>query len=500
MGLVRPGDFLGDNPPQRVIGMECEYPAHFWSEADKKIVTHFKFNETIKEILAEKLDIQSCQAGSANKGFFLGNGGNLHLDVGFIEYCTPESLGPRQATAADQAGIVVMQRLVQALNDDERPGYHQRHFGTFRRTGTMYGQSLEKKIMHSFPLVQQVPEREALGQTNGYHENYLLPSYLADPNITNQVIPTHLVTRLWAMSGMVGSSYLLSQKAWGIGNVHNGSERVTQGKKPMYRIVPSVALDTDINPDRKWARLEVRYADNGSSRFARFLGVAATSLVLRMIEHPELTANKFEKLRLEDPLHAMKIVASDMSLTRNLQVADNKEMTALDIQEELATIALELSEKIKLPEDEMLAAYEWLKICDDLRLCDPKNFDYEPVLDAVEWAAKYSALVRKLGAEAIHYGNKSAVGIDLAWDSIAPVGSGLRWWEKVNRRQLIVEDADIAALIHAAPSGTRANIRAQKIKDGALQNATWSILTLRNRAGYGHLPDPYASDPSKWVA
>src|SRR5258708_12512315 len=52
----------------------------------------------------------------AGNGGFLFNGGRLYLDMGHVEYCTPECLSLDDIAAYDQVGEVLLQQALQELH------------------------------------------------------------------------------------------------------------------------------------------------------------------------------------------------------------------------------------------------------------------------------------------------------------------------------------------------------------------------------------------------
>src|SRR5262249_16807797 len=82
---------------------------------------------------------------------------------------------------------------------------------------------------------------------------------------------------------------------------------------------------------QKYRRLHVICGDANMWEVANFLKVGTTSLVLAMIEDDWFTrANR--EFTLHSAVSAMRRVSYDMQLTRPLDLADGRTMTALELQ------------------------------------------------------------------------------------------------------------------------------------------------------------------------
>jgi proteasome accessory factor A len=461
---IQPAAFLSDTPPPRTIGSECEY--NIQNKIGDIFISHPVY---ISQQAARKARIRKFER-------FLGNGGKMYVDVGHLEYDSPECLGPRQAAAADLAGVVVMQRIVTASR--------QPHHGMYRVGGTYMRDPNEDQ------------EDPIKGNTSGYHENYLLARATSGKPLMDTLIPAYLATRIWAMSGTLRNTFVLSQKADGIGGiplVRTLERRTDQGMKPMA-IIPPPNIDCDTIGSPEWARLEVRFADPGLSPTVRFLSFAATSLVLRMIEHEEKIRKmeKIDNVRLRDlaliePAIAARCISRDLSLRETVKTLDGKRMTAIDIQEALATIALQLADVVELPSDEVEAAGLWLDICDDLRASNPAKGEWGGLRTQLDVAAKHRALLRKYPAKDLYSDNRKAMADTLAWDRVLPAGGALQWWP--NFSSPVSQDA-IDSFVYNPPQ-TRAMIRAKYInqKRAELQSMDWAVLCARDEVI--SLFDPY---------
>lgn len=459
---VQPADFFSDQPPPRIIGTECEYNVQAEPYSNGKPIPLYEYIS----------DNAISNAGFINYEHYLDNGGKLSVDVNHIEYGTPECLGPRQAAGADMAGMLV---VAQVITGSELP-----HRGVFRLTGSF------------------LPNKDS--ETNGYHENYLVPRSITQPHddsLFDAVVPSFLASQTWAMSGCVVDRFVWSQKVWGIGGtpiVRRQERRTDRGQKPMC-MVPSVGEDNDVLGDPRWARVERRYADAGLSPTARFLGLAAMSLTLRLIEHADTVGEKrLANLGLIEPTLAAKFYAADLTQNVTMETYAAKECTALDLQEEFATLALTLSERVQLPDDEQLAARLWLSVIDKCRQSNPQRGEYhDTLLRLLDAPARHHYLLQHRSSKKLTNKHAETTARSLLWDRILPHGGGLLWWASHSSR--VVTPDDIQTLVYSPPQQTRASIRTNIIRNvnhHDIVEVDWQSVNYKHY-GLVDLTDPYAT-------
>ena len=423
---ITPEMFMSDSEPvpPRIIGVECEYNLQ---GTDSQGHDH-SANDYIN---AEAMN----RAGIRNLGGYTELGSRLYQDVGHAEYCTPECLGPYQAAAADIAGIAILSSIVEASGTEHR--------GLFRISGTS--------------LVDGTDE-ERNRYTNGVHENFMAPGQLAYSRFLHNLLPTYYATRVGTMAGTVTQNkYEFSQKARGIGGKPIESHlarRTSAGPKPM-----ALALkDESETVGTGWLRLETRFVDAPFSLAARRHALATTSLMLRLCEHQDIfNEGSFDNIIIKDPVPAAHLFMADLTLREKTEVMSGKRRTMLDISEELAKKVLFLCERIALPDDEVDAAHEWIKVIDAFRRSKPQDAHYDDyLLRSYSVATKHYWLNR---INAFDKGDAEAKTRSLQWDRVLPIGNGRQLMERSDAK-----NSEVLALQRAAPL-TRAAIRAQHIID-----------------------------------
>ena len=77
------------------------------------------------------------------------------------------------------------------------------------------------------------------------------------------------------------------------------------------------------------------------SEYATFLKVGAASLMLRMLEEPNVV---LRDMTLENPIRAIREISHDTTCTRKVRLANGREVSALEIQSEYLNRAIRFAE------------------------------------------------------------------------------------------------------------------------------------------------------------
>lgn len=454
---VTPASFGLEAPPPRPIGHETEYDILL---PDGKRAKGWQQYLTQPQVL-QKAELQIY---GTNTGVWLSNGAYVYQDLDHLEYCTPESLGPREATATAHAGNLILNTLIEAS---------PRRYLLFRRSATVD------------PLTGRCV-------TKGFHQNFCVPLEIAN-NETLQLLEPHLTTSLYAWGGIVTlDGFNISPKSLGIGRgVSDGlGARTGAGEKAMGTIRSSSNGDSDtLDPRHGFARLEDR-TKTPSSPWSDFMAAATTSLLLRILEHPQMFDKEkrtMDSLRLAHTVRTFREVARDMTFRKTYELQNGKRYTAIDIQECLATLAISARQRLDLPEDEVYATEQWTDVDQDLRDIANGRADLSLVSDRIGWAAKYTRLRRKFQSERpLHEGTPAALAACLLWDRVVPEGAGQKHAALYGRSIF-----DAATMQHYAlnpPQETRARVRAAYIADHNTEDGykitrmRWPLVNLWRRS------------------
>lgn len=429
--LATPESFAAENPPARIMGFESEH--------DIICPRGERVSQWLSLLTSETaLETAGITAKVFNSGAWTSTGHRIYRDVGeHLEICTPESLGPLEATMTQHAGNILLSRLMAAAGQP---------FRIFRRSATVHPKTGE--IL-----------------TKGQHSNFCIPRNIADIKHC-RLVESHLVTQLYAWGGIVTKDgYNIAPKAYDIlkPTVSDLSNRT--GSKKTMAIVPALGLDQDVNAARyDFGRFEDRTKTFGSP-WSDFMGLATTSLLFRVLEHADMLAPQMralQELTLKNPIHTFKAVAQDLSLTRTFELENGKHYRALDIQEGLSEIDRATCERLSLPADEIYAAQQRAAVCDLLRRYSRGESDLKSI-ERIGWAGKLWYLTEKLGEAAVQQGDVEALMHCLSWDRIHPRGGGQIYDAKRGVQLFTSQELDYYAT--NPPANTRARVRSLCIAD-----------------------------------
>jgi hypothetical protein len=452
-GLITPEMFGSDTPPDRIGGFETEYDVRL---PDGK--SDQSWTKTL--MTQEALTAAGLSAVTVNHDLYvwLSNGAFLYPDCQHMEYATPESDNPYVATLALHAGNTVLATLLDASGSESQ---------IFRRSATV--DPVSGKIV-----------------TKGFHGNLCIPDSIANtPALA--FLEGLFATQVTAWGGIVTKDgFSISPKANDIGShmISTISNRTTTGTKP-FAIVrnASEGKDSDTNAEEhRLGRLEDR-TKTPSSPWSDFMGMAATSIMMRVREHPKLDRlnRKLNGLELWNSVKTFRSVAKDIGMQETYALRDGRKMTALNMQEAMAEIAVAMTASIELPASELYALQEWQRANDDLNRVARGEADLKILADRIGWVGKYVYLLKRFGAEAVQDGSMDVLRACLNWDRVGPRGAGQIFYEK--RGVNVATESEAQKYTQNAPENTRAHPRAELIKgDGKGYTVTdlrWPYAKLK---------------------
>jgi len=382
---------------------------------------------------------------------FLENGSRLYLDVGsHPEYATPECDSLYDVVVHDKAGERILETLV--ISAEER----LREEGI---RGTIY---LFKN------------NTDSAGNSYGCHENYLT-SRDDDLGAHSSVLIPFLVSRqIYTGAGKIvqtarGPVYSITQRA---DHIWETMSSATTRSRPIINTRDEPHADAE-----KYRRLHVIVGDSNMSEYSTFVKVGATACILRMLEDPHVV---LRDMTLENPIRAIREISHDTSCRRTVNLANGREVSALDIQREYLDRALRYAETKGFPPLEQKALEMWEHCVTSIER-DPMSLDRE-----VDWVIKHRLMTA--------YGEKHGVGfedprlqlIDLQYHDVMQ-DRGLFY--KLQQRGLVetmCSPDDIEVAVETPPQTTRARLRGEFIRAAKLHKrdytVDWVHLKLNDQA------------------
>lgn len=298
----------------RVVGIETEYGCLVTEETGRPNAASWPVrvkNHVFKKMGLGAIDLhyRDYEEPPGNGGFLL-NGGRLYVDMGHLEYSSPECLTVRDMVAYDLAGDAMLQAALHGMREGGRVSF------------------LKNNIDHH------------TGATFGCHENYLMRR---DAQFTAPVLGTllsFLATRqIFTGAGRVGQASPMSFEFEAAGTAppvdFQLSQRADHIVNDIYQWVQFNraiinARDEPLADFRRYRRLHLLIGDSNMSPFATALKVGTTSLLLTLLEEGDLPHD----VALHDAVMATRAISHEGTGRAAVQLENGRTRGALDIQHE----------------------------------------------------------------------------------------------------------------------------------------------------------------------
>jgi proteasome accessory factor A len=382
---------------------------------------------------------------------FLRNGSRLYLDVGsHPEYATAECDDLTQLVTHDKAGERILEDL---LVDAER-------------------RLADEGIGGDIFLFKN--NTDSAGNSYGCHENYCVARAGEFSRIADVLLPFLVTRQLIAGAGKVlqtprGAVYCLSQRAE---HIWEGVSSATTRSRPIINTRDEPHADAE-----RYRRLHVIVGDSNMSEVTTLLKVGSANLVLEMIEQ----GVQFRDFSLDNPIRAIREISHDLTGRRLVRLAGGREASALDIQREYYTKAVEhVASRTNDPTSQRVVDL-WGKVLDAVEAQDLSKIDRE-----IDWAVKHRLIERYQAKHGLELSSPRIAQLDLAYHDIRR-GRGI--FDLLQRKDLVhrvTDDGEIEAAKDTPPQTTRAKLRGDFI--AAAQAAgrdftvDWVHLKLNDQA------------------
>ena len=368
-------------------------------------------------------------------GGFLFNGGRLYIDMGHLEYATPECANLFDLIAYDKAIEHVITAILQETGRSAHVAFYKNNIDHYT------------------------------GATFGCHENF---QARRDVPFYRIVIPTLLpffVTRqIFAGAGRVGGYDDILE--FGDGQFSKDdfvgyqiSQRADHIVTEIYEWIQfSRAIintrDEPLSDYTKYRRLHLLVGDTNMSEYAIALKVGTTALVLDAIEkHYDIYGEKLPmpNIDLLDPIAAIKHISRDSSLEWYVEMQNGRVTTAIDIQREYVSFVREMITEMNETAEWVLT--EWESVLDDLEV------DWTRLTTRIDWAAKKWFLEALIEAEQLTWDDPWLKSLDLEYHNIDPDNGIFYALQNEGCIRRVITDQQISHAISNAPLDTRARVR-----------------------------------------
>ncbi len=363
----------------------------------------------------------------AGNGGFLFNGGRVYVDMGHLEYCTPECISLIDILRYDRAGDAI---LVQALKDMRLT----EHVSYIRNNVDHYS-----------------------GATFGCHENYLVrrAAPLTESNILSLL--TFLTARLlYTGAGRVGSSPGAELRGditrSGPENQFQISQRADYINNDLFEWVQfnRAIINTRDEPladARRYRRLHLLHGDTSVLPTTLLLKVGTTSLVLDLLELDYLP-----KLILADAVMTFRSLSHQPDGPWLVPLVDGHCVSAIEVMYQYYERA-NSEFRGRDPETDVLLRI-WKQTMDSL------GSDSDSLVGQIDWVTKRWLFRQFVERENVSWGDPWLKSQDIEFHNVDP-SRGLGIALAQTPSDWAVSPSEYTEAMRKPPADTRANSRSR---------------------------------------
>jgi proteasome accessory factor A len=275
--------------------------------------------------------------------------------------------------------------------------------------------------------------------------------------------------------------YCISQRAE---HIWEGVSSATTRSRPIINTRDEPHADAE-----RYRRLHVIVGDSNMNESTTMLKVGAADLVLRMIEG----GVTFRDLTLENPIRAIREISHDLTGTRSVRLAAGRTASALEIQREYYSRAVDFMAREGDDESAKRVLELWGRTLDAIEQQDLSKIDRE-----IDWATKYQLIERYRGKHDLPLSSPRVAQLDLAYHDISRTRGLYYLLQRKHAVERIVSDLAVFEAKSVPPQTTRAKLRGDFIRR-AQENrrdftVDWVHLKLNDQAQRTVLcKDPFRS-------
>jgi len=404
---------------RRIFGLENEYGVTCTLRGQRRLspdeVARYLFRRVV--------------SWGRSSNVFLENGARLYLDVGsHPEYATPECDSIYDLVVHDKAGERILEHLL--ISAEQR----------LREEGI-------RGVIYLFKN-----NTDSAGNSYGCHENYLTSRRDDFGHYAEVLIPFFVSRQIYSGAGKVlqtarGAMYCISQRAE---HIWEGVSSATTRSRPIINTRDEPHADAE-----RFRRLHVIVGDSNMSEYATFLKVGATSILLRMLEDPNVV---LRDMTLENPIKAIREISHDPTCKRRVRLANGREASALDIQAEYLARAQRYHAQKGLSPLEEQALIMWEHCLTGLEK-DPMSLDRE-----CDWVIKHRLIEGYREREDVPLSHPSVSLLDLQYHDVSQKRGLFYLMQRKGMVERVCTDEAVETAVEQPPQTTRARLRGEFIR------------------------------------
>jgi proteasome accessory factor A len=449
----------------RIVGLETEYgclaqdplgPTHTVARVRNWIFEKHRFG--LPDIHQRDWD------EPAGNGGFLFNGGRAYVDMGHLEYCTPECRQLRDLLDYDRAGDAILLHALRELRLADQVGFVRNNIDHYS------------------------------GATFGCHENYLVRrgAPLSEANVLS-LLAFLTLRLLFTGAGRVGAtpgSELRGDHLDPEGHPHfQVSQRADYINNELFEWVQfnRAIINTRDEPladPRRFRRLHLLHGDTNVLPTSLALKIGTTSLVLDLLE-----ANAIPDIRLADAVHAFHALSHQPDGPWQVRLAQGGFGDAVEL---LLRFHAAAAAEFRGRDDETdLVLRVWAE-CVEALATNP-----EALIGKVDWITKRWLFAQFVEREGISWDDPWLKAQDLEYHQVDPQ-RGLGWQIARTPPEWEIGKDRLMEVMRVPPRDTRAGARSRVMtvlkSQPVRYSLDWELVEVEGVAPL-QLLDPFDPQP-----
>ncbi len=363
----------------------------------------------------------------AGNGGFLFNGGRAYVDMGHLEYCTPECVSLRDLVKYDRAGDAILTRALKELRMADRVSF------------------IRNNIDHYS------------GATFGCHENYLVRrnASLSESNVLS-LLAFLTLRLLYVGAGRIGATPsaelrgdLNQERADPFFQISQRADYITNDLFEWVQFNRAIinTRDEPLADGRKYRRLHLLHGDTSVLPVTLILKVGTTSLVLDLLE-----MNYLPKIALADAVSAFHTLSHQPDGPWTVTLADGRQCDGVELLYEYLRYAQAALQGRDEETDQLLKLWE--------RSLSALATDPNELVGKVDWITKRWLFQQFIDEEKLSWGDPWLKSQDLEFhhmNSSRSLGQALAQtppeWD--------LTQGEITEATYHPPQNTRAYVRSR---------------------------------------
>src|SRR4051812_2983052 len=376
----------------------------------------------------------------------LTNGARYYVDHAHPEYSTPECADALELVVADKAGERVLARSMKAARRLLEPGQE---------------------------IVVYKNNSDGKGNSYGTHENYLVDRQTPFAALVRNLLPWFVSRQIFTGAGKVGAENGANPVGFQLASRADFFEEEVGLETTLKRPLVNTRDEPHADP-QKYRRLHGIAGDANLCEVATFLKVGTMAIVLAMIEDEFVDKD----LGIVGPVHAVRTVSHDPTLTATVDLAAGGACTALELQWEFLRLAQKYADETGLEQCGgdigHVVVRRWEETLTALER-DPMSLDGK-----LDWVTKLSLLEAYRDRDGLEWDDPKLALLDLQYSDVRQEKSLYERLVRAGKVERLVAEDDVERGMTEPPDRTRAYFRGQCLARWAdsVVAANWDSLIL----------------------